>query len=265
MPIFARTGGHSRENTAIPPPPKNVTPQLSFIVPTLNERMALPRHLAQFDALPGEDRARLELIVADGGSTDGTPELAEALGTRLARNEGRQTIGANRNVGAAAARGRLLVFCDADTIFEDLPHVLRRIREAFADPGVVGAMPRIRVFPEERIAADRVFHSVYNGAIRWSFRTPAPFGSGQCQVVRRSAFEAVGGYPPEQVHGEDSTLFRRLRRVGHLHYLTDCTIWESPRRYRHYGYARYLGIAAGSLIGQGLLGRNVLREWKRVG
>lgn len=219
---------------------------------------------AGYGGLGKDQRHQLEVIVDDGGSTDGSPAIAEAHGARVVHNPGPQTIGSNRNTGAAVARGQLLIFCDADTQFEDLGGFLRQVEGVFAEEAVVGAMPRIRVFPRQRNTADRVFHHLYNGAIRWSFRTPMPFGSGQCQVVRRSAFEAVGGYPDTQVHGEDSKLFRRLHRQGRLAYLPQCTIWESPRRYRHYGYARYLGIAAGSLIGQQVLGRNVLKEWRRV-
>jgi glycosyltransferase involved in cell wall biosynthesis len=238
-----------------------VNPRYSFIIPTLNEQDALPRNLAQFQGL----NEAVEIIVADGGSTDSTVAAAESHGARVVHAGTPQTIGRNRNAGAAVARAPVLIFCDADTRFENLPHFLYRVEQSFADPGVVGAMPCIRVFPQQRILADAVYHSVYNRAIQWSFHTQSPFGSGQCQVVRRSTFEEMGGYPEDQVHGEDSTLFKRLRAAGTLDYLADCTIWESPRRYRHYGYAKFIGIAAASLIGQRILGRNVLKEWKRVG
>lgn len=236
-------------------------PLLSFITPTLNEARGLEQNLSQYASLTFPH----EVIVADGGSTDDTRAIARRLGARVVVTQGAQTIAANRNTGAAVAAAPLLVFCDADTRFENLPHVAGRVLDAFRDPGVVAAMPRIRVFPEQEIAPDRAFHFLYNQSIRWSFRTPMPFGSGQCQFIRASAFRQVGGYPPEQVHGEDSAIFRKLCKLGRLLWLPDCSILESPRRYRHYGYFRYLTTASVSLIGQQLTGRNVLREWKRVG
>lgn len=235
--------------------------RLSFIIPTLNEEHTLPQKLSQFRrlAIPHE------VIVADGGSTDRTTDVARSFGARVVINGGKQTIGSNRNIGAAMAESPILVFCDADTVFRDITVFCARVTEEFSDKEVVAAMPKIAVFPEQRIGSDKVFHYMYNNAIRLSFATPMPFGSGQCQVVRKSAFQEAGGYPPNQVHGEDSILFRKLRRYGKLVYLTDCTILESPRRYRHYGYLRYLTISTASLVGQSIIGRNVLKEWKRVG
>lgn len=240
-----------------------MTPDFSFIIPTLNEAHTLDKNLSQFAVLDG--RETYEVIVADGGSVDETREVAAGFDCRVVVNRGKQTIGSNRNLGAATAQGKVLVFCDADTRFANLPEFCRAVRSHFSAPNVVGAMPRISVFPEQQIPLDRTYHALYNGSIRWSFRTPFPFGSGQCQVVRASAFRRVSGYPASQVHGEDTTLFRRLSKLGKLVYLNDQTILESPRRYRHYGYFRFITISGFSLIGQGLLQRNILKEWKRVG
>jgi glycosyltransferase involved in cell wall biosynthesis len=235
--------------------------KFSIILPTLQEERILAQTLKQFQDFP----ETVEVIVADGGSTDRTLEIAASFGVQVVQNEGVQTIGSNRNIGAKAATGDVLIFCDADTRIDNPAHFLQRIRDVFQDPQVVGAMPRIRVFPKERRGSDRVFHYFYNEAIRLSFLTPMAVGSGQCQIIRKKSFVEAGGYPAEQVHGEDSTLFRKLGKMGKLYYFKDLTIYESPRRYRHYGYLRYLSISTMSLIGQGLLGRNVLKEWKRVG
>ncbi len=234
--------------------------KLSFITPTLNEERVLARNLLQYRQLDIPH----ECIVADGGSSDQTCAIAAQYGAHVVRTSGPQTIGANRNTGASVARAPLLVFCDADTLFEDLQHFCQRVLTLFEDEEVVGAMPRIRVFPGQELAQDRAFHYVYNNTIRLSFKTGKPFGSGQCQVIRASAFTQAGAYPSEQVHGEDSAMFRKLRAYGRLEYLSDCTILESPRRYRHYGYFRYLTMSSASLLGQRITGKNVLKEWKRV-
>jgi GT2 family glycosyltransferase len=63
-------------------------------------------------------------------------------------------------------------------------------------------------------------------------------GRGECQIVRRSAFKAIGGYNPEMVAGEDFDLFHRLHSVGKVGYDPRLLVYESPRRYRRYGYMR---------------------------
>lgn len=236
-------------------------PVLSFIIPTLNEENVLPLHLAQYRNL----HIPHEVIVADGGSLDKTRDIAREHGALVYLNKGKQTIGSNRNIGAAHASANIYIFCDADTRFDGINNFAMEVVEAFKDPEVVAGMPRIRVFPEQRIGADKVYHYFYNNAIRLSFRTPMALGSGQCQIVRASTFRGIGGYPHDQIHGEDSTLFRELKKRGRLVYFVNQTILESPRRYRHYGYLKFLSISTSSLVGQSLLKRNILKEWKRVG
>jgi rSAM/selenodomain-associated transferase 2 len=97
-----------------------VRPQLSVVVPVLNEAETLP---ALFGTLAGQEEIALELIVSDGGSTDGTLELARRLGddapfpvTLLTGERGR---GRQLNSGAQAARGATLLFLHADSHFAD--------------------------------------------------------------------------------------------------------------------------------------------------
>src|SRR5574341_89216 len=83
---------------------------LSVIIPTLNEAKTIPTLL---DALDAQIRKPDEIIVADAGSTDGTPDVARGRGARVVRG-GRP--GPGRNAGARAAVGDLLFFLDADVV-----------------------------------------------------------------------------------------------------------------------------------------------------
>lgn len=94
--------------------------ELSVIVPVLNEAAELP---ALFETLSAQQSVRFELILCDGGSGDGTPELAANLapklpfplrGTITPRGRGRQM-----NAGAALAAGEWLLFLHADSRFPD--------------------------------------------------------------------------------------------------------------------------------------------------
>ncbi|MCA9797381.1 MAG: glycosyltransferase, partial [Candidatus Eremiobacteraeota bacterium] len=231
------------------------------IVPTKNERLSLPRVLEQFRGLD-----QVELIVTDGGSHDGTPEMAQRLGALVVRKSTpRQTIGQARNEGAALARGRIFVFCDADTQLAGPDAFLSTMEALFQDPRLAAVVPRLEVFPEEAGWFDRLFHFCFNLGVRASFWLGIPSSGGQCQVVRREAFEAVNGYPEEMAHGEDSALLKRLRLVGRVQFAGSWVVYHSPRRFRVWGYPKTLAISIKSFLAKIFLNREVLEEWERVG
>jgi glycosyltransferase involved in cell wall biosynthesis len=86
--------------------------EFSVIIPALNEAKRLPAALA-----PVLHRAGVETLVVDGGSQDGTATVAEQHGAKTLAGPSCRAI--QMNIGAAAAKGRTLVFLHADTL---LPH-----------------------------------------------------------------------------------------------------------------------------------------------
>ncbi len=84
---------------------------LSIVIPTLNAAEVLPACLAALNA--GDRGPGREIVVADGGSGDGTVELAECGGAQtVTAPRGR---GAQMAAGATAATGDWLLFLHADT------------------------------------------------------------------------------------------------------------------------------------------------------
>ena len=64
-------------------------------------------------------------------------------------------------------------------------------------------------------------------------------GRGECHIVKRELFERAGGYDESLGAGEDFELYtRRLRKYGKIVICKDLTVYESPRRYRKFGYIR---------------------------
>jgi rSAM/selenodomain-associated transferase 2 len=177
---------------------------LSVIVPTLDEAARLAVRLRELAARRVDD-----VVVADGGSRDGTVEIARAHpGVRVVdapRGRGRQL-----NAGARAAIGDVLLFLHADT---ELPEDVRSwVERTLAETPVVAGAFRVRTVadagrrnwlgPLLRIADIR------------SHVTRLPYGD-QAIFVRRDAFERVGGFPDEPLM-EDVELVRRLRRIGRV-------------------------------------------------
>lgn len=159
-------------------------PALSVIVPTLEEVTQLPSLLANLEAAraPGH-----EVVLVDGGSRDGTLELAGADERPwlrvLSAPRGRA---AQLNAGAAAASGDWLVFLHADTRLS--PHSLQRI--ARLDPDARWGYSPLRLD-----APGLGYRLIEGGINRRSRRFATPSGD-QALFVRRRLFEAVGGFPP---------------------------------------------------------------------
>lgn len=197
-------------------------PAISVIIPVLNEARligALLRNLRQLDG-------NLEIIVVDGGSTDGTPSIAKGTGAHvISAPRGRSS---QMNAGAAIARGEILWFLHAD--LEPPKNLTGKIRTVLADPCVVGGCFRLR-YPRPELIY-RVSDSLGNLGV-----TVFGFALGDHGIFcRRSAFFRAGGYPDVPIL-EEAELYRDLRRLGRMIQLPD-TIVSSPRTFENCGRYR---------------------------
>ena len=238
--------------------------QVSFIIPALNEEKRIASLIDDIRLLG--DKFRYEIIVSDGYSNDRTVQIAQDKGVTVVYDNplSPKTIANGRNTGASVASGDIFIFCDADTVIKDPAFFMSRVMETLADEKIVGGAPSLKIFPEETILKDKIFHFLFNGIVKFSFSTTVPICGGQCQIVRRSAFIEAGGYNENIVHGEDSDFFRKLRKSGKLHFFSDLVVYESARRYRHFGYITLLFEGAFSLVYQQLFKKNIFSEWRRV-
>lgn len=125
-------------------PPQAEPPAVTLIIPAYNEATAIRGKLENVLALD-YPRDRLEVLVVSDGSTDGTDEIVTAFADRgitLIRQQPRAGKTATENLAAARARGEVLVFSDATTIYR--PDAVRMLVRHFADPqvGCVGGEER---------------------------------------------------------------------------------------------------------------------------
>ncbi|HEY0783212.1 MAG TPA: TIGR04283 family arsenosugar biosynthesis glycosyltransferase [Thermoanaerobaculia bacterium] len=224
------------------------TPRLSVVIPALDERDHLPRLLRCL--LAAEDA--VEIVVADGGSTDGTWELRHDFPSvtfiRAPRGRALQL-----NAGAAAARGRHLLFLHADT----LPplNVPGLVEAAIDRDGAIAGAFRLAFddgHPLLRLYAwcSRCNHALFT------------YGD-QGLFLRRDTFDALGGFAPIPLM-EDVDLVRRLRRLGRFAKLP-ATVVTSARRFRARGIVRQqllnLGLVAAYYAG---IAPQRLAGWYRV-
>ena len=201
--------------------------RLSVVVPSLDEAANLAR------LLPDLRRAwpDAEIIVADGGSRDGTPDVVKGqAGVRLL--EGARGRARQMNAGARQAGGDVLLFLHADTRLPD--GAPGAIAAALADPAVVGGRFDVRFDSRRRVL----------GMVAWFMnvrsRATSICTGDQAIFVRRAAFEAVGGYPDIPLM-EDIELCRRLRARGRLAALR-ARVTTSARKWEREGPLRTIGL-----------------------
>lgn len=216
-------------------------PLATVVVPTLNEEKTLETLLRPLREQA--DDLGLELIVSDGGSTDGTLAIALALADRVVVHEEseRQTIAAGRNAGAAEAEtDDVLLFFNADvTLPEDLGAFVSDLTDAASVSGA--ATCRVLVHPEQARFGERIILGAANGLYWLTNRLRiVGMGRGEVHAVRRDVFESVGGYRAHLAAGEDFDLFKRLLRQPGISvaFLWQWVVHEDPRRYRQRGLMR---------------------------
>lgn len=238
---------------------------ISIIVPALNEEKLLEGMLRQFTPEITR-RYGLEIIVSDGGSTDRTLDIARRFAHTVVENTSRvkQTISIGRNEGAARAGGEVFVFLNADTLVKDIEFFFQRIREEIVTPGIAALTCSVEVYPHEKRRIDRAYHGFYNWFFYMMNRVGMAMGRGECHIMKREIFEKVGGYAGRIAAGEDYDMFRRLQKVGRVKFLRELVVYESPRRYRRYGYGFVTASWFMNFLAVFFLRRSILSEWKPV-
>ena len=172
--------------------------RLTIVIPVLNEAAIIVAALAALEPF----RARgAEIIVADGGSRDGTAALAQPLADRvIMAPHGR---GAPMNAGAALGRGDALLFLHADTT---LPGNADRLIDAALAHRAWGRF-------DLRIAGRHPLLAIVARMINWRSRLTGIATGDQAIFVTREAFDAVGGFPDLPLM-EDIAISRRLKRLS---------------------------------------------------
>lgn len=193
--------------------------RLAIVVPTLNEEAGL-RH-----NLPAALAAADQVVVSDGGSTDGTLAVAGELGARVI--SGPPGRGGQLTRGAEATDAPLLLFLHADTRLP--PDGVPRICEAVTG-GAVGGGFLVRF--DVGGALLRLGERLINARTRL---TRLPLGD-QAQFVTRDAFRALGGYRDWPIL-EDLDFALRLRRLGRT-VLIASPVTTAARRFVQQGIAR---------------------------
>lgn len=240
------------------------TPIISIIIDTLREENYLKRTLENFDTLDIPH----EIIITDGGSTDGTLSIAAQYTDKIVvwDKPRRQTFGEAKNAGAAIATGEFLVFIDADVLIPKPQRFFEEILAVFdKNKKLIAATVPLKPWPENHSWIDAFFCEPLN----WTYIIANNIfhsgnSSGEFQMVRTDAFRNEGGFKEHLAAGEDNELFRELANHGQTLSYWKLSVQHSLRRQHKLGWLRVYASWIKNGLSVVLRGKAAYKEWSVV-
>jgi succinoglycan biosynthesis protein ExoA len=223
----------------IAPRPAAAAPRVSVVVPVRNEAQFILRTLGQL-AAQRYDPERFEILVVDGQSTDGTPELAREFARRANNvhvfSNPRRLSSAARNIGVRHARGDIIVVVDGHCELDE--YFLSNLASAFDRSGaecvgrpqpldVTNATPLQRAIAAARSSPLGHHPASYIYSARGCF---APAKS-VAVAYRREVFDLVGLFDEGFDACEDVEFNHRVDRAGlRCYFSPEIAVRYQPRR-----------------------------------
>ena len=208
--------------------------KFSFIIPALNEQGYIEKCLASIKKQEIND---YEIIVVDSYSSDATLKAAKRYKCRIFF-EKRRGPAIARNTGAKRAKGMILVFADADVVFEK--DFLGRIERHF-EKHIGGGVCRLSTYDAWHFSHALVYEFA-NALAKFFNRLGIVITGGSCFVYTKKAFDAVGGFDPKFITNEDHDLARRVSKIKRFMFFDDVVVGTSARRIRSKGLFNIIRI-----------------------
>ena len=195
-------------------------PYLSVIIPVFNEEDRIEKVIEMVSNID------TEIIVADGGSSDRTVELAEKLGVKVVKGPRGRCL--QMNAGASAGTGNNLLFLHADTIVPEnyVDLIFMALMEKGPVAGAFGFKTDMDNFLMRFIE--------YTANLR-SHLLELPYGD-QGIFMSKADFTRAGGYPEVPV-AEDIFLIRNLKKFAKIKTIHEKSV-TSARRWRMHGFLK---------------------------
>jgi GT2 family glycosyltransferase/glycosyltransferase involved in cell wall biosynthesis len=214
-------------------------PIASVIIPVFNNLDYTRQCITSLFAV--QETTSFEVIVVNNGSTDGTTEYLEQIGSTVRCLHLPQNLGFAKacNRGAQVALGDYVVFLNNDT--KVLPNWLAAMVNCLESDHAIGLVGGLQIFPDtERVqqagivcGPNAMVYSIYNNllpAAHPAVNKPRDFQfvAGSCMALRRTEFLALGGFDESYLNScEDIDLCLRVRESGkRVHYCPASKIYH---------------------------------------
>lgn len=239
-----------KHKKAVTPENRTYQPTVSILVPACDEENVIGRTLQRMTELT-YPKDKLQIIVIDDASTDGTEKIAERYSEThsyikvVHRNEdeGRKGKGSALNAGFKHTNGEIILCFDAD--YYPQMDILEKLTKEFIDPKVGAVQGRVTVLNEPQnivtrlVALERIGGYRIDQQARDSLELITQFG-GTVGGFRRSLLESLGGWD-ESILAEDTDLTFRVYLAGYrVQYVNDAECYEEAvESWRAYWKQRY--------------------------
>lgn len=206
---------------------------ISVVFPTLNEAENVKQCLVSFE---NQTYKNFEVIVVDGGSTDGTAQIAKRHRVKVLVRKGCREF-PSRNLGAKVANGSILVFTCADVIFPG--NLLHTVEREFREDKDLVAITGPDIPFDSSLA--KMEYAGYN-LIRWILSSlPIPLKkfstSTNLLAVRKNHFIKTGGFISDI--NADGLMGRKLSGIGKVKFSLDTKVFISTRRFKKMGFFKF--------------------------
>lgn len=207
-------------------------PFFSVVIPTLNEEKYLPNLL---NDLVRQKEKDFEVLVIDGESDDKTKDLAlkfrNKLNLRFFLSE-KKNVSYQRNLGAKKAKGKYLIFLDADsriysTFIKKLKYFITKKKGLVLIPEII---------PDKRDGQIEIIFQFVNFLIEISHNLKKPFSAGGNMIFEKNFFFLINGFDEKLFLGEDHQIIQKAALFGtRPKYLKGIKVKLSLRRLRKEG------------------------------
>jgi glycosyltransferase involved in cell wall biosynthesis len=223
--------------------------KVSVVIPALNEQVRIRTVL---ESLKAQDYdGEIEIIVADGNSTDRTADISREYADKVVI-ETTRTISAGRQAGCNVATGEYILFIDADCIADR--YWVANIVKAFKKNNAVGAYGLI--VPHEGTSLERKTLSFF-ALVASSLSNIFGFDylAGSNMAVRKKEFDKIGGFNIYLTTGEDTDIMKRIRAKGKVVFVNDAIVGYALRRIKEWGYPKYLWFHTKNFFSSHIFGK----------
>jgi len=221
--------------------PKKFFPKVSVIIPAFNEENVLGKTLQKIFTSE-YPRKKLEVIVVDDGSTDGTAKIAKKLGARLIENASNLGKCESLNVGIRNAANEIIITTDADTEFEK--ETIKNLAKHFYDENVGAVAGYYKAIPFKNVLSNFSFSKLKTyilvrfQSLEYLFflfarRRQAAFDAvmvvpGSIGAFRKNVLEKIGGFDSKMLI-EDYDVTMKIHKTGYKVVCEkDALAWTKP-------------------------------------